>query len=99
MNGVKKYKVNLATEKATVEFDPEKTGVKQIIESIKATGYGAEEAESEDYQKEAGEKEIDKNTIMDFDASGNLIGIELLFVRERNPTLLKELKFENLVSA
>ncbi len=44
-------------------------------------------------------KEVDKNTIMDFDASGNLVGIELLFVRERNPTLLKELKFENLVSA
>ena len=44
-------------------------------------------------------KEIDKNTIMDFDSSGNLIGIELLFVKERNPTLLKELKFENLISA
>jgi uncharacterized protein YuzE len=44
-------------------------------------------------------KEIDKNTIMDFDSSGNLVGIELLFVKERNPSLLKELKFENLVSA
>lgn len=44
-------------------------------------------------------KEMDKNTIMDFDSSGNLVGIELLFVKERNPSLLKELKFENLVSA
>jgi uncharacterized protein YuzE len=44
-------------------------------------------------------KKIDENTIMDFDSSVNLIGIELLFVKERNPSLLKELKFENLISA
>ncbi len=44
-------------------------------------------------------KKVDDNTLMDFDASGNLVGIELLFVKERNPNLLKELKFENLVSA
>ena len=44
-------------------------------------------------------KELDKNTIIDFDSSGNVVGIELLFVRERNPGLLRELKFENLVSA
>jgi len=44
-------------------------------------------------------KKIDDNTIIDFDKSGNLVGIELLFVKERNPSLLKELKFENLISA
>ncbi|HZX20568.1 MAG TPA: heavy metal translocating P-type ATPase [archaeon] len=56
--GIKNYNVNLATEKATVEFDPTVVTVKQIIDSIKATGYGAEEAESADYEKDAREKEI-----------------------------------------
>ena len=57
--GIKNYNVNLATEKATVEFDHAQVSVTQIIDSIKATGYGAEEAESADYEKDAREKEIE----------------------------------------
>ncbi|MCR4369285.1 MAG: heavy metal translocating P-type ATPase, partial [archaeon] len=56
--GIKNYKVNLATQKASVEFDASAVSVKQIIDSIKATGYGAKEAESEDYEKDARENEI-----------------------------------------
>jgi len=43
-------------------------------------------------------KEIDKNTILDFNKNGQIIGVEILFVKERNPDILKELQFENLIS-
>lgn len=42
-------------------------------------------------------KKIDDYTILDYDIAGNLIGIELLFVSEQNPNLLKELKVEDLL--
>ncbi|QQG38945.1 MAG: DUF2283 domain-containing protein [Candidatus Woesearchaeota archaeon] len=44
-------------------------------------------------------KEIDKNTIVDFNKNNEVIGIEILFVKERNPNLLKQFQVENLVSA
>ncbi|MBI2580182.1 DUF2283 domain-containing protein [Candidatus Woesearchaeota archaeon] len=43
--------------------------------------------------------EVDKNTIIDFDEKGDVVGIEILFVKERNPSLLKEFKVENLITA
>ncbi|MEK6946047.1 MAG: DUF2283 domain-containing protein [Nanoarchaeota archaeon] len=48
--------------------------------------------------KVARTKEIDENTILDFDKDGQVIGVEILFVKERNPDILKELKIENLIS-
>ena len=44
-------------------------------------------------------KEIDENTIIDFNKNGQVIGVEILFVRERNPDLLKEFQVENLIAA
>lgn len=44
-------------------------------------------------------KEVDDNTILDYDNKGNVIGIEILFVKERMPQLLKEFKVENLMAA
>ena len=44
-------------------------------------------------------KEVDPNTILDYDETGNVIGVELLFVKERIPNLLKEVKVENLLAA
>jgi len=41
-------------------------------------------------------KKIDDNTLLDMDKDGNLLGIELLFVKERNPNFLKEFKSENI---
>lgn len=42
-------------------------------------------------------KEIDRNTIMDLNKNGEIVGIEILFVKERNPKLLKELENENII--
>ncbi len=44
-------------------------------------------------------KEVDENTILDYDSKGNVIGIEILFVKERMPQLLKEFRVENLMAA
>ena len=44
-------------------------------------------------------KEIDKDMIIDYDSKGKIIGVELLFVREKRPELLKQIKVENLVPA
>ena len=44
-------------------------------------------------------REVDDNTILDYDKRGRLIGIELLFVKERMPHLLKEIQVENLIAA
>ncbi len=44
-------------------------------------------------------KEIDKNTIIDFDKSGEVLGVEILFVKERNPKLLQQFQVENLLPA
>jgi len=41
-------------------------------------------------------KAIDRNTIVDFDNKGNVIGIELLFVKERIPSLLKEIPVQKI---
>ncbi len=37
---------------------------------------------------------IDENTILDFDKKGNILGIEILFVRERDPNILKAFTVE-----
>lgn len=60
VDGVSSVNVNIATNKATVEFDEKKTSLEKIIKAIKKAGYGAkEEGESdsntvEENQKEAG---------------------------------------------
>ena len=38
--GVKRAGVNYATSKATVEYDPEKTGVRRLMDAVKDVGYG-----------------------------------------------------------
>ncbi len=40
--------------------------------------------------------ELDENTIIDYDNSGKVIGVELLFVKEKNPSILDNVKLENL---
>ena len=41
-------------------------------------------------------KEIDENTILDFNKNNQVIGMELLFVKERNPEILKDFHVENI---
>jgi Cu+-exporting ATPase len=43
MDGVGEVSVNLATEKAMVAFDPQKTALQSIKERIEKAGYGAVE--------------------------------------------------------
>ena len=44
-------------------------------------------------------KEISKDMIVDYDKRGNIIGVELLFVKEKRPELLKQINVENLIAA
>lgn len=41
--GVRRASVNLATSTATVEYDPGKTGIREIMQSVKSAGYGTGE--------------------------------------------------------
>jgi len=47
VNGVKDARVDYATEKATIEFDPTKTDVRNIMKAIKNVGYEPEEINKE----------------------------------------------------
>lgn len=60
MDGVSKASVNLATEKASVEFDSSVVKVSDIIKAVQVLGYDAEKVEDEvkDREKELREKEI-----------------------------------------
>ena len=60
MDGVAKAAVNLATEKATVEYDRSKLKITDMIAAITALGYGAEKEQvaGPDREKEQREKEI-----------------------------------------
>ncbi|GER71369.1 copper-translocating P-type ATPase [Weizmannia acidilactici] len=43
VEGVKKVNVNLATEKAAIQYDPKQASIESIIEKVKKTGYGVQE--------------------------------------------------------
>lgn len=58
--GIKKAMVNLATERASVEYDASEIKVSDMIKTIQGLGYEAERAEevNQDKEKEQREKEI-----------------------------------------
>ena len=58
--GIVRAAVNLATEKANIDYDPSTMKVLDIIKIIEGLGYGAEKAEeiNKDTEKEQREKEI-----------------------------------------
>ncbi|TCL62068.1 Cu+-exporting ATPase [Hydrogenispora ethanolica] len=60
MDGVTKAAVNLATEKATVEYDSARVKVSELLAAVTALGYGAEleQENGADREKAAREKEI-----------------------------------------
>lgn len=60
LEGVEKAAVNLATEKATVEYDPARIEASDMIEAIRTLGYGAVMSEEASIggEKEFREKEI-----------------------------------------
>ncbi len=60
VNGVKTAQVNIANNKAQVEFDEKKTNVPKIIDAIEKVGYGAFEISGHDHDHDMSEnlKEI-----------------------------------------
>ena len=60
LDGVLKVSVNLTTEKGTVEYDPDRITVQDIIKAVTDIGYGAEEVKGVDVdrEREARDKEI-----------------------------------------
>lgn len=41
-------------------------------------------------------KEVNDYTLLDYDKAGNVIGVEILFVKENMPSLLGKVSVENL---
>lgn len=74
--GVKNVSTNLAASKATISFNPAQTNVSELINAVERAGYKAKKAVSEDYEKEAREKEIQtlkKKVITSFVLSAPLL--------------------------
>ena len=66
LSGVKEAVVNLATERATVTFDPDRIQTEQLISAVTGLGYGANEVvetlQARDKEKVAREREIRRQT-------------------------------------
>ena len=43
-------------------------------------------------------KEVAEDIIIDYTKSGEIVGVELLFVKEKNPDVLKKFSFEKLLA-
>ncbi len=56
LNGIKESVVNIATEKATITFDPKTLKVRDIKDAITSIGFESKMAEDVDTNKEAAEK-------------------------------------------
>ncbi len=44
-------------------------------------------------------KKVDGHMIVDYDKEGNILGIEILFVKANNPNLLQNIFLKNLVTS
>lgn len=55
--GVKGANINLATNKATVEYEPAKLKVADLIKVVEGLGYGAKPVEAEDQDQEKAERD------------------------------------------
>ena len=42
-------------------------------------------------------KKLDKSTIINYDKEGNVLGIEVLFVKENNPHLLQDITLKSAI--
>jgi Cu+-exporting ATPase len=101
--GVTKAAVNLATEKATIEFDSAKIKVSNLIEVITGLGYGAEREQeiSQDREKEQREKEIKRlrrELIIAAILSAPLIGAMILSLVGINIPFLHDWRFQILLA-
>lgn len=78
--GIITVNVNLATEKAAIEFDPSKITLEQILETVKNTGYKAEEdmEMSHDHEEMIGNKKIKK--LKNIFMYSVILGIPLFYI-------------------
>ncbi|MGB7923570.1 MAG: heavy metal translocating P-type ATPase [Pyrinomonadaceae bacterium] len=53
--GVRRAGVNFATSRATVEYDPAATGIRELMETVKTVGYGTAGTTRDDFSGEAAE--------------------------------------------
>lgn len=60
LQGVKEVSVNLASEKAQIEYDSQKINIDKIITAVKEAGYRAERAEEYGFENEERKKEKNK---------------------------------------
>jgi Cu+-exporting ATPase len=103
LDGVIKATVNLATEKATVEFDVGKIKVSDLIAAIVGLGYGAtrDQELSQDREKEQREKEITRlrrELIISAILSAPLILAMILSIVGINIPFLHDWRFQMLLA-
>jgi len=60
VNGIDLANVNLATEKATVSYDPEKVDIKKIIDAVSGAGYSASVYSGEDDESELKRQKVER---------------------------------------
>jgi len=74
--GVDSVSVNLATEKATVSYDPDQIDIDRIIHSVEESGYGASpvrEGDGEDPEKKKAFKRLRNHTVISLILSAPLL--------------------------
>jgi len=76
--GIDMAAVNLATEKATVSFDPEKTDMEQIIQAVSDAGYGASETREEEGDEAQRAKRKEQNRLRNHTIIASLLSTPLL---------------------
>jgi Cu+-exporting ATPase len=80
LDGVLSASVNLATEKLTVRYDPQKVRVPQMKKAITDAGYEVLEAQDSDQEKDIRAKELHRQKILLYSALGLAIPIMALML-------------------
>ncbi|MBU0472041.1 MAG: heavy metal translocating P-type ATPase [Nanoarchaeota archaeon] len=78
--GVNKANVNLATNKATVEFDNSKTNIDKLILTIKNKGYKANEEKEQNFDKEAKKRKEEINKLTKQLSLGFIFAVPVLIL-------------------
>ncbi|MCR4335154.1 MAG: heavy metal translocating P-type ATPase [archaeon] len=93
--GVKSYQINIATQKATIYFEPELVKVNDLIQAISNAGYDAKVSENTDLEKEAREKEMNDFKIKFF--ASITLSVPLMYLMAANflPLPVPEIVLQN----
>ncbi|CEP39342.1 copper-transporting P-type ATPase [[Clostridium] sordellii] len=81
LDGIENISVNIATDKATIEYDPSKIKISQIKEAIKKVGYKVvEESKKEDVDEDRIRKEKELKTLKTKLTIAMIFAIPLLYI-------------------